>query len=209
MANCKLSGFTLVEILITLVITAIIAMGSIVFFNNISEGKQQLDQYANGLAKLQKSMLLIEQDFQQIINRFSRDEHGDMQPFFEVIQDNNAIIIKLTRTGWRNPLGFSRSNIQVVYYQFSENFLKRYYWTVLDRAQDSKPVEQILFDNLEGFVVRFLNKSNEWQDEWQPGAYTLEDDVESATRSLPLAIEITINYPPYGEIKRYFPLIEF
>ena len=79
----------------------------------------------------------MQRDIEQVVPRTVRDEYGDAQSPLVGGED-----LQLTRAGWRNPGGRQRSTLQRVGYALEEQQLVRYCWSVLDRAQDSEPLEQ-------------------------------------------------------------------
>ena len=92
--------------------------------------------------------------------------------------------LQITRGGWSNPAGQPRSSLRRIGYQLEEQELVRYAWAVLDRAQNSEPVEQSLLDNVTEMQLRYLGADAEWQDSWPPVA----GSVAGATVILPLAV---------------------
>jgi general secretion pathway protein J len=119
---------------------------------------------------------------------------GDPLPVLRVGTD---IVLELTRAGWRNPLGQRRSELQRVAYQVKDETLIRYYWNVLDRAEDSEPVAQELLHEVTGLEIHALDVSGNEHAYWP-----LVGDL-TADPSMSLAgIEIRFDAAPFGEIKR-------
>ncbi len=122
-----------------------------------------------------------------------RDEYGD-----ELAPLSGAETLQLTRGGWNNPLGHPRSNLQRVGYAYRDEQLVRYVWNVLDRAQDSVPLEQPLSEDITFMSVRYLDDKGEWKTSWP-------DETAAAIQAqpppaLPLAVEITLEHRQYGEL---------
>ena len=57
-------------------------------------------------------------------------------------------------------------------YRVEEESLIRYAWLVLDRAQNSEPLEQPLLDGVTGLSARYLDGDGEWQENWPPDTVT-------------------------------------
>jgi len=107
--------------------------------------------------------------------------------------------LELTRTGWRNPAGRTRSNLQRVAYGLRDGNLLRVYWNVLDRAEDSEPLESVLLDGVDKLELRFLDHKNQWQSAWpssQLGA--------SESGIPPKVVEVTLETKSEGRITRLF-----
>ena len=169
------SGFTLLELLVAIGIFALMAAMAYGGLNNLIESRQITDQHAARLTQLQTTFLWLGRDIEQTVNRRIRDEYGDSQLALSSTEVGRYQL-ELTRGGWRNPVGRARSNLQRVAYSVRENQLIRFYWNVLDRAQDSKPLEVVLLDGVERMELRFLSATvagqnqgqQQWVDDW-PG----------------------------------------
>ena len=160
------------------------------------------------MAQLQTSFLWLSRDIEQTTNRKIRDEYGDSQLAMSSAEFGRYQL-ELTRGGWRNPVGRARSNLQRVAYGVHENKLIRAYWNVLDRAQDSKPLETVLLDGVTRLELRFLSvqksaqqsgqEKQEWVDAW-PGS-SLDGQPSD---NPPLAVEVTLETEAEGRITRLF-----
>ena len=161
--------------------------------------QSQTEIAADRLSELQKLYLIMQRDIEQVVQRPIRDEYGDVQPPF--VGGEN---FELTRAGWRNPAGRQRSNLQRVGYAIEEQQLVRYSWVVLDRAQDSEPLVQLLTEAVEQIQIRYLGVDNEWKEQW-PDAQTVADPT-IAPSPLPRVVEVTVEHEMYGPIVWLFQL---
>ena len=171
------SGFTLLELLVAMGIFALMASMAYGGLNVIMKEREATDQQAARLAHLQTSFFWLGRDLELAINRPIRDEYGDRQMALSSA-DIGVYRLELTRAGWRNPAGRTRSHLQRVAYSVRDNQLIRFYWNVLDRAQDSKPLETVLLDGVIRMDLRFLaglgathnpgqsQGSPEWTENW-------------------------------------------
>jgi general secretion pathway protein J len=106
-------------------------------------------------------------------------------------------------------VGRARSNLQRVAYSVRENQLIRSYWNVLDRAQDSKPLEVVLLDGVNRMELRFLSakgaaqntgqEKQEWVDDWPGSALGIQPSEDP-----PLAVEVILETEAEGRISRLF-----
>jgi general secretion pathway protein J len=151
-------------------------------------------------------MLILSRDIQQISHRAIRDEYGDLQPAFS--NRNRLYLMELTRSGWRNPMGAARSDLQRVSYELLDGELLRHYWTMLDRPQDSESVIQTLLTDIDTFSIRFMNDENQWTDSWPP-EQTDTDDTRVSNHLLPKAVEVTLEHNYFGTLKRLYDLPQF
>lgn len=175
-------GFTLLEVLVAVAISASIAISAVQLLKNASDTEIATDSRSDGMASFQRLNLLLARDMQQMINRSVRDEYGDTKDAL-ILNNGGDYLFEFTRLGWRNsPVTENpRSTLQRVAYQTEsldteecEPALKRlalaanvlpdeydeegeclirYYWSVLDRAPDSEPRAQVLIDRLEDLEI--------------------------------------------------------
>ncbi|MDH3980901.1 MAG: type II secretion system minor pseudopilin GspJ [Gammaproteobacteria bacterium] len=192
---CKRSpaGFTLLEMLVALAIFALLSVMSYSGLRSVMQQQSVTELEAGRLAQLQKIYLVMQRDFEQVVPRAVRDEYGD-----ELAPLVGGESLQLTRGGWSNPLGHPRSTLQRVGYAYTDKRLVRYTWTVLDRAQDSAPLEQPLTEDITLMDVRYLDGSGEWKTSWPDTTAAVTAALPPAT--LPVAVEITLEHKHYGEL---------
>lgn len=201
-------GFTLLEVLVAITITAIIGIGVWQVLNGVILSRDRVDDVAENFDGLQRAMLLLERDITQIVNRPTRDIYGDFKPALTSREDDFALM--LTRQGWRNPLGIRRSSLQRVGWEYTGSELRRRYWPTVDQGQEDNSQDLLLLEGVTAFDLRFLNEQNSWEPEWPP------DDAMAALTpgsrpdiAFPRGIEITLKHERFGEIVRTFVLPDF
>jgi general secretion pathway protein J len=194
------SGFTLLEMLVALAIFGLIAVMAYGGLSAVLNQQAQTEAAADRLSEIQKTYLIMQRDIEQMVLRPVRDEFGDEQA--PLIGGDS---LRFTRGGWSNPVGYPRSSLQRVGYDYEEQQLKRYSWAVLDRAQDSEPLEQPLLDQVEGMQIRYLAANDEWQEQW-PAAIAA-GNTEEQPAELPKAVEVTIEHAEFGPLVWFFQLL--
>jgi general secretion pathway protein J len=209
MKMIRQTGFTLLELLVATGIFALMAAMAYGGLNGILDKREATDKHAARLAQLQTSFLWLGRDIEQTTNRRIRDEYGDSQLALSSTEVGR-FQLELTRGGWRNPVGRARSNLQRVAYGVQENKLVRFYWNVLDRAQDSKVLETVLLDGVNRMELRFLSvqtsaqqpgqDKQEWVEAW-PASSALGGQPSDG---LPQAVEVTLETEAEGRITRLF-----
>jgi len=192
-------GFTLLEMLVALAIFGLIAVMSYSGLSAVLNQQSQTEAAAERLSELQKTYLIMQRDIEQMVPRPIRDEFGDEQA--PLVGEDT---LRFTRGGWSNPVGYPRSSLQRVGYGYVDEQLTRYSWAVLDRAQDSQPLEQPLVEQVEGMEIRYLAANDEWQEQW-PAAVTA-GNTEEQPAELPKAVEVTIEHAEFGPIVWFFQL---
>jgi general secretion pathway protein J len=193
-------GFTLLELLVALAIFGLLAAMSYSGLQAVLEQQSYTEQAADHLGELQKMYLVMQRDIEQVVPRTVRDEFGDAQ-----LPLVGGDVLQLTRGGWRNPAGRQRSTLQRVGYAYDGEQLVRYSWSVLDRAQDSEPLEQPLIEDVERMGLRYLDGNNEWQEQWPDTAAVISADPAD-TPALPKAVEVTIEHKMFGALVWLFQL---
>ena len=194
-------GFTLLELLVALAIFGLLAAMSYGGLHAVLEQQSHTEQAAERLGALQKLYLIMQRDIEQVVARTVRDEFGDVQP---PLVGGDAL--QFTRGGWRNPAGRQRSTLQRVGYAYDDEQLLRYTWSVLDRAQDSEALQQPLIEDVERMQLRYLDRNDDWQEQWPAADAGSESDPEDLLQMLPKAIEVTIEHKTFGELVWLFQL---
>lgn len=201
-------GFTLLEVLIAIGITAVIGLGVWQVLSGIVQSRDRVDELAVQFDALQRTMLLLERDLTQIVNRPARDIYGDYD--FALTSRENDFALLLTRQGWRNPLGIRRSTLQRVGWEYTGDSLRRRYWVSVDQGQEDESREALMLENVTGFTVRFLDDQQAWRDNWPD-----DDSMASQTLgakpsvSLPRGLEVTIEHDRFGRLTRTFTMPDF
>lgn len=202
------NGFTLMEVLIAVTITAVIGLGVWQVLGNVVASRDRVNEVADQFDSVQRTMLLLERDITQIINRPARDIYGDFRP--ALTSRDNDFALMLTRQGWRNPLGTRRSTLQRVGWEYTGDELRRRYWVSVDQGQEENSQDILLLSDVTDFAVRFLDDQRSWRDNWPDD--TSMANLNPGTRPdipLPLGIEVTIEHERFGELVRSFALPDF
>jgi general secretion pathway protein J len=195
----KSVGFTLIEVVVALAVFAIVGITAFSGLNAILKWQTDLEIRSDQIKSIQLTLKYLERDVNRTIDRPIRDQYGDTQPSFS---SDGESIMSLTYSGWRNPAGLLRSNLQRVAYEVSENQFKRHSWNRLDGAISEDAREIVLLEEVEDLEIEFLNQANAWVDRWPP----INSNPTSV--SLPRAVLIAFNAPPIGKIRRIITLPE-
>lgn len=189
-------GFTLLEVLVAITIFAMLSLAAYQVLQGVIRSSEISKKHSESLTELQRAMLIIEQDFTQIVARVSRQEGIDDEDLYTLsvgddLFDSDDQGIEFNRLGWANPLNLlPRSNILRVRYRLQDGELQRLYFLYPDTVNGQEPEQQTLLTGIESLSFRFWN--NDWQDTW-----------ESKT-SLPEGIEVTFTGESFSEIRRVF-----
>lgn len=194
-------GFTLIEIMVALLISAILAVMAFEGMQQALNNRDRIKTSMERLRAVQYTVRSLVQDFSQLAPRPVREPVGEgFQPALLAAGGTSAQVV-FTRGGWMNPAGVERSSLQRVRYQLRDGKLWRDYWTVLDAQLDPPPTSRQLLDGVKEFRVRFMNDGRTWQDGWPPptlGAAPTEREL----RWRPIAVEVTLELTDWGRITR-------
>lgn len=194
----KNRGFTLVELLVVVVIIAIMGTASYDMLGTSMRLEARTAEHSQGLEQLTRTFHWLQQDAEQYIERPIRDELGESEPSL-MVQDE---LLSLTHLGWANPLQAQRSTVQRVSYRLVDGELQRLSWRVLDRAQDSEPLQQTLLTSVQGVEFAVLSNVG-WETQWPaqvsllPGAMTM---------NTPVALRVRLISKQFGTLERLFEL---
>lgn len=201
-------GFTLLEVLIAVTITAVIGLGVWQVMSGVITARDRVNELAEEFDGLQRAMLLLERDLMQVVNRSARDVYGDYQLAMTSREEDFALL--LTRQGWRNPLGSRRSGLQRVAWEYTGEELRRRYWPVVDQGQEDTSRDVLLLKGVLEFEVRFLNEQRAWQPEWPTDEAMAGLPLGSRPETpLPLGLEISLEHERFGQLVRTFVLPNF
>ncbi len=187
------AGYTLIEILIAIAIFSALSLSAYTALNALSKASQAAEQQSIALAQLQQTMARLDADVRSVVGRPSFAATPDL-----LVHDfsGQAKAFGAIRSGWANPLGQPRAELQRFQWQFQAGTLQRLYWPTLYPSERSVAQVESLAVDVEDWSIRYLSPSRGWQSQWEsrPG------------EALPKAIEIILNHAHYGEIRRLIVL---
>lgn len=209
-------GFTLVELVVAIAISAVVATLMYSFMDSVLKTKDGHSRAGDELAQLQKAFLLMQRDVEQTVDRPVRDTFGDTQAPVIV---SNAQGFELTRIGWSMPpfTRSQRSEVQRVRYEFTEGEIQRTHWITPDITgdlNDRNPVVTSLFKDVESFEVRVaqvVEGTDElsWQSDWpaQQGQGFDPNGNPLPPPALPTLLEVSIEHERFGALRRVFRIV--
>jgi general secretion pathway protein J len=195
-------GFTLIELMVAIFITAIVFAMGYGAVNQALGNKQALEDRQERLLAVQTTMRVLAQDFGQLSSRPVRDPTGDSwQPVLRSGQTTQPFLT-FTRAGWANPAGVQRPALQRVAYTLDNKILRREYWPVLDSLLSTQTVKRELVTGVRSVTFRYMDVSRQWRDQWPPQG--LAGDPNVNLRARPIAVEVTIELDDWGKLRRVF-----
>ncbi|MBT4522897.1 MAG: type II secretion system minor pseudopilin GspJ [Halieaceae bacterium] len=210
----RISGFTLIEVLIALAITATVATIAYASLSTVISGVEGTQRVAERTYEVNRAWMIISRDIRQFVNRPIRDEFGDQE---SAIQGGNAarFMLSFTRAGWHNPNNHARSTMQRVNYLVDEEVLWRETYPVLDRAGTTEGQRTKLLSGVDTIGLRFLDSlgavemnrdgnnidTRNWKENWVADA-----SAQGANLAPPVALEIRLQLMDWGEMRRLYEI---
>jgi general secretion pathway protein J len=203
------SGFTLIEVMLAMAITAFIAVIAYTGLSAAINASERQQLQVQSLGNIQLTLTVMERDIRSAVRRTVKDEYGDTRPAMAG-GTQQEYLLQLTRAGWDNPANQRRSELQRVRYLLEDDELWRESWLVLDRL-DSEEGQQrlLLIAGVTSFELSFLDDSSssasqsplggEWIDDWSPDA---------GLERLPRAVEIRLEIENFGPVRRVFEILQ-
>ena len=173
-------GFTLIEVLISLVILSIIAIVSTNFLQSSIDLRNQSKLKVDDIKVFNLGVSTIRRDLMSTVNLPMRDNFGNQLPNF--IGSNRDK--KITFLGFINRIDSSRSSISRIEYLFDDTkFIRRVYFTA-DPYDYDDHIDSVIFNNIDDVEISFLS-DNRWFTEWPAG--------QAAAYKIPKLVKIEIN----------------
>ena len=189
------NGFTLIEVLVAMAIFGVLSMLAYSTLGQTLANSEMLTERMDRLQAVQRTVRFLSNDFVQAAPRPVRLELGDSMGPAVFTSLGGEFALELTHGGWGNPAGLPRGTLQRSAYRLEDDELVRYHWNVLDRTFANEPVANILLDNVESLLFRYLDADGEWSEVWPPQA-------QPNIRARPRAVEIVLTLADEGEIRR-------
>jgi general secretion pathway protein J len=197
-------GFTLIEVLVALAITALVAVLVYGGLSSAIAAGESTRQEAERLRTLDRLFQLLQRDITQAVKRPVRNRDGERQAAFSGGVAGDALLL-LTRGGWPNSRQQQRSDLQRVRYRWDGSTLWRDYWLHTDRGPLEEPISTPLATDLKAVRLRFLDgsagsaavDSGQWRPSWL---------AREAGDRLPAAVEVVVELQAWGEVRRLFVL---
>lgn len=187
-------GFTLLEMIVALGVFAVLGVMSTQMVSRVMAVHEVGTTRGARLAEIERAIRILERDVIELAPRAVRDGMGDAVP---ALQLGSGPLIELTRFGHRNPLLEKRSELQRVAYVLEERTLYRYYWNVLDRAEDSAPSVQKLLTEVDTVETAVIDVSGNEHTSWPPLG-----DVAENPESAIAGVKVVFSFAPFGEVLR-------
>ncbi|MGN6375200.1 MAG: type II secretion system minor pseudopilin GspJ [Sphingomonas sp.] len=174
------AGFTLVEMMISLLIFALLAAAGVGLLAFSVRAQGATDDRLGDIAQLNQLGSALAADLAQAQNRPTRDESGNrLPPFTGASGSDQAPMLRLVRAGWTNVDSDPRPSEQKVEYRLDNGVLERVAYPMVDGTR-SGPAAAIV-SGVERVALRY-RFGGAWSDRWD----------STPQHPLPDALELTL-----------------
>ena len=151
-ARSKEAGFTLIEVLISLFIFALISVGTMTALTQSLQGKTRLNQAVDEINKLNSARSILRADMTALTLRPMRDELGGIKPF-SLTTDGEALL-SFMRRGRENPGGLERrGDLERVEYHLINGDLIRRSFAHENPSSDPQYFDRVLLGNVQDVKI--------------------------------------------------------
>jgi general secretion pathway protein J len=208
------SGFTLVEVLIALAISAFVSAIAYASLSQAISGVEATRAVATRTHEINRAWMILSRDMSQFIDRPIMDEFGEREPAL-LGGPAARYLLSFTRAGWHNSNNLPRSTLQRVSYVLEDEELWRESWPVLDRASNTEPQRVMLLAGVESVDLAFLDTLDNLQEASQDGGLDTRGWAENWTADTsqpgvvlvpPAALQVSIELFDIGELRRLYAL---
>ena len=220
------AGFTLIELLIALGIAAAMSVMAYQALNTAIVANERVTSVATEIDDVDRVWQYMSNDFIFTVPRPWRNSFNELRsPLLGVfgdrlsqsdvvVADEQSYLLQMMRTDRDNLLDRNRSNLFMVGYRLTQNeeddykSLWRDSWAPIDNAGESKMQQRLLIENIEQVEFRYLSRSStSTQDsQWITGWPAQDSNADTASATLPAAVEVSIEIPTLGKVERIFEL---
>lgn len=189
-------GFTLIEVLVSIAIFASLSVAAYQVVSQIQRSNQLSQERTERLNELQRTMVMMDNDFRQIALRRTRTEGEEPEEqlifWSDYLLDSDAKGVMFARLGWHNPQQqFPRGEVTKVGYRLKGGTLQRIWWRYPDTPVGQEGIVTPLLTQVESFDLRFYD-GKQWQNSWD------------SSNTLPKAVSVVLMLKDYGKVTRTY-----
>lgn len=189
----KSAGFTLLELLIALLITAIIATASALALQQVLKTYRSTTQTQQRLTEIEIAVVLLRRDLEQILNRSIAVQKNVINPGF----NGQAQQISFIRGGMihipSSSTTFANTTLERVAYLVKNGKLLRQSWRYLDDdVMQNSMQSAVILENIEMIRFFYIDENKQKLKTW-PMIY-------QGTPKLPMGIEAELHLKDWGKV---------
>ncbi len=190
------SGFTLVETLVALGVTAMLATAGTLMMLQTLQASRAIDARMTDIRALEAANGLLRADFSEMTQRPSTapDDFNPAVGFSGRRGIETGDLISFVRSGWSDPrVGGDRSDLQRVAYRLEDGQLIRKAWLRPDPVRNTPVVERALLAGVSDLTIRY-RQQGVWFDEWPADAKGRHPDLVQLDLKFADTDQLTLQY---------------
>ncbi len=158
-------GFTLVEVMISLLIFGLLAAAGVALLTFSVRAQGATTAKLDDIAAINRLSSALSADLAQATTRATRNEAGDTIPAFSGESGSGTTpMLRLVRGGWTNLDDAPRAGEQKVEYRLQDGALERLSYPMLDGAAPLAPAA--IVGNVKSVALRY-RLGGAWSDRWE------------------------------------------
>ncbi len=164
-------GFTLIEIMISVIIFAVISVISYRIITTLVTTKQVAGAAQDKWGNLSTISSSLGNSWNRAIPLVIRDSDGVILPaMLGKVKLNGAFDsqLEMTLSGTIGDDVFGTNPPKRVGYRFYQDSLYLVTWPTLNRVPTTTPQVDLLIDNIKSFNVEYLYSDRQWRNTWPP-----------------------------------------
>ena len=218
----RLQGFTLLEVLLAMVISALIALMAYQALDGATRGAERTNAAFEEINRIDRAWQIIGTDMRNVLQPDGRNTVFQGDSLQAAGGDADQMLLLFKRRGWVNFSNLPRSDLQLVSYRLAEGKLWRDFMPDFNRElaridMEDDAYHQLLLEDVEDVQLRFLHlgiitsegksalQGTEFTKKWLE---TWPDTTQQGTAGLPLAVEVSITLKGVGPSARLFSFPE-
>ncbi len=230
LSSCRNRGFTLVEVLMAIFISALIATISYQALSTAQRTAEGTKDVLHKFNQLDRTWQTIAADLRHLLPPQPGPEGVSNLFFAESLRGDaqgRQTVMYFNRRGWLNPMERPRSDLQQVRYRVEEGVLWRDFRPHRNLPMDEFEFErsayqQRLLEGVQDVQLRFLSPSlastrgrsalqgENYTRDWEPTWPTVDASfggVSQEALMLPLAVVVRIEVEHVGTIERLYEIV--
>lgn len=174
-------GFTIIEVLVTLIILSMIAIITSNILQSSLESEKESTQRLNSIKELNLASSILRRDIRQIANVSIKDFYGNRMygTFISELNSDNLMFTTKVKSFSNTVSPLKR----VQYVVEDKNFVRKQYYSTNPYNQDEY-TKSIIINNIDKLQLSFLNE-NKWHQSWPVSPIT--------SKKIPTLIKIEFN----------------
>lgn len=179
-------GFTLIEIVVALLITAIIGVLSYRGLSGLLRADERLRESSSASLEMHRFVALFEADLRNAVPRPGRDAGGAVQaPLIGLPVAERPFGAQLALQRATQAVDGATASVQRVAWRFADGEVRQLQWPAPDLAPYGEPAELVLLSGVARFTIRYqASGSPVWADRWPPPG--------APANALPRGLELTL-----------------